>query len=86
MLRESLTTAVLRVVAQRIDVDDAAFRAMLVASQIIGLAVPRYVLQLGPLADASVEQVADAVGPVLQRYLTGQISGPIGNSYRAFCI
>jgi len=74
MLREFLTSAILSVVATRLEVADAGFRASLRASQILGLAMARYVFQLRPLTDASVEEVADAVGPTLQRYLTGRIS------------
>ena len=34
----------------------------------------RYVFQLRPLASASLEEIANAIAPTLQRYLTGRIS------------
>ena len=74
MLREFLTSAILGAVAARLPAADAEFRVSLVASQVLGLAIARYVFQLGPLVDASVDEVADAVGPTLQRYLTGRVS------------
>ena len=46
-------------------------RASLVASQIIGLVMARYVLKLEPLASASRESLVAAIGPTVQRYLTG---------------
>jgi AcrR family transcriptional regulator len=52
---------------------DAAYRAGMVASQVIGLAVTRYLLALGPVASASLDDLAATIGPTLQRYLTGEI-------------
>ncbi|MGX5694799.1 TetR/AcrR family transcriptional regulator [Agromyces soli] len=54
---------------------DADRRAALVASQIVGLVVTRYVLELPALAEASPAEVVSAVGPTIQRYLTGEV-GP----------
>ena len=55
------------------DTADAEYRAGMVASQVIGLAVTRYVLALGPVASASPQDLAATIGPTLQRYLTGEI-------------
>lgn len=52
---------------------DADRRASLVASQIVGLIVARYVVELEPLASASADQVVADLGPTLQRYLTGEL-------------
>ena len=50
----------------------------MVASQVLGLAVARFVLALGPVASASQDDLAATIGPTLQRYLTGEIraAGP----------
>ena len=53
--------------------DERAARAALVASQLIGLVMARYVLQLEPLASASPESLVAAIGPTVQRYLTGDV-------------
>ncbi|MEV5651490.1 TetR family transcriptional regulator [Nocardia sp. NPDC052254] len=49
---------------------DAPRRAGLVVSQIIGLAVCRYVLRLAPVVDLAPEQIVTTIGATLQRYLT----------------
>jgi hypothetical protein len=55
-------------VADRPDV-----RIPLVASQVLGLIVTRYVLPLPPMADMPAEEVVARMGPVLQHYLTGDL-------------
>ncbi len=55
------------------DIADAEYRAGMVASQMLGLAVARFVLALGPVASASTDDLAATIGPTLQRYLTGEI-------------
>lgn len=49
---------------------DRELRATLFASQLLGMAVLRYVLELDPLADAPVEQVVSLYAPSLQLLLT----------------
>lgn len=51
------------------------WRASLVASQVVGLIVARYVVRLPPLAAAAHPDVVAAVAPTLQRYLTGTVAG-----------
>ncbi|SDG73296.1 TetR/AcrR family transcriptional regulator [Microbacterium pygmaeum] len=57
-------------IAARLDTPDAELRASLVASQVAGLLIARYLLQLPALADASVEDLVARVGPTVQSYLT----------------
>jgi hypothetical protein len=45
---------------------------------VAGLVVSRYVLRLEPLASAPAEELVAAVGPTLQRYLTGPVVLPGG--------
>ncbi|WP_153504537.1 TetR/AcrR family transcriptional regulator [Cumulibacter manganitolerans] len=52
---------------------EARWRASLVASQLVGLLVTRYIVPFAPLADAEVDEVVRGVGPTLQRYLTGDL-------------
>jgi AcrR family transcriptional regulator len=47
----------------------AGKRAGLVAAQILGLALARYVLKLPPMVDMSADDVVRHVGPAVQRYL-----------------
>jgi AcrR family transcriptional regulator len=79
LLREFLVSKVLRRVVSTLgfDPDERAARASLVASQLIGLVMARYVLRLEPLASASPDSIVAAVGPTLQRYLTGDVELPV---------
>ncbi|MFT4163642.1 MAG: TetR family transcriptional regulator [Microlunatus sp.] len=56
-------------VAASLDVPDASLRADLVASQIAGLLIARYLLRFPDIANASVEELVARVGPTIQRYL-----------------
>jgi AcrR family transcriptional regulator len=74
MLREFLTEVILgpvATVANDTEPGSAPFRASLVATQMIGLAMARYVLRFGPVASASQDELAAAIGPAVDRYLTG---------------
>jgi hypothetical protein len=76
-LREFATQAILGRIAQAAGHatgdGDGEYRAALAASQVLGLALARYVLQFGPIAQASNEELAAAIGPTLDRYLTGNV-------------
>jgi AcrR family transcriptional regulator len=81
LLREFITDAILapvRALARADSPDDAAYRAGAVASQMLGLALTRYVLRIGPVATASIPDLAATIGPTIERYLTGDIrrAGP----------
>ncbi|MEU8024440.1 TetR family transcriptional regulator [Micromonospora haikouensis] len=75
LLREFLVTQVLRRVLHHLDVDPAELplRGSLVASQLVGLALMRYVVRLEPVASAPPETLVAAVGPTVQRYLRGRL-------------
>jgi AcrR family transcriptional regulator len=70
-LREGLVRMITAPIAAVISSDDAPLRAQFVASQLLGLAVTRYVLRLEPLASAPPERVISQIGQTLQRYLEG---------------
>ena len=57
-------------VAAASDPGTAAHRAALIATQMLGLALCRYVLALPPVAAATPDQLAADLGPTIQRYLT----------------
>ena len=69
LLAGFLSRELLSRVARRLDVDDADLRASLVASQIAGLLIARYVLRLPALAAAPIDELVSRLGPTLQRYL-----------------
>lgn len=71
LMREGITELIVAPVSQLLNVPDARLRVSLVASQLMGLAMGRYLLQLEPLAEADVATLIDRIGPTLQNYLTG---------------
>jgi AcrR family transcriptional regulator len=48
-------------------------RIQFVASQLVGVVMARYILELEPFASLPAQQVADTIAPNLQRYLTGEL-------------
>ena len=58
-------------IAKTLGVEDAELRATLVASQMAGLLLTRYVLKIAPIAAASVDELVARIGPNVQRYLFG---------------
>ncbi|MBY8872732.1 TetR family transcriptional regulator [Micromonospora sp. PLK6-60] len=80
LLREFLSTQILRRVLDQLDLDPAErpLRGALLASQVAGLAMMRYVIRLDPIASADRETLVAAIGPTLQRYLTGDLTGGPG--------
>ena len=74
MLREFVASAILGHVKHAVAEPDADFRVSLVASQVVGLAFMRFVVKLEPVASAGIDELAAAIGPTIQRYLTGDLS------------
>jgi AcrR family transcriptional regulator len=70
MVRDLLTREVVASLVEALGVEDAGLRANLVGSQIVGLLMARHVVGLEPLASTPSEEVAAAIAPNLQRYLT----------------
>lgn len=69
LLRSFLERELLTVVAAELEGPDARLRASLVAAQLVGLAMARYVVRVEPLASATPDDVARTVGPALQALL-----------------
>jgi len=69
LVREYLGRRIFGPVTQTLGVPDADLRATLVGSQLIGLAMMRYIIHIEPLASANVDQIVAAMGPTIQRYL-----------------
>jgi DEAD/DEAH box helicase domain-containing protein len=73
LLAEFLSVKLFAPLMERLKADRPELRADLVASQLVGIGMARYVLALEPLASADADQVVAWVGPTLQRYLTGKL-------------
>jgi AcrR family transcriptional regulator len=76
MLRELLTKRVFLPLAETLGVEDARLRATLVGSQIVGVVMARHIVRVEPLASLPSDELAQAIAPTLQRYLTG----PLGSN------
>jgi len=50
-------------------------RVQFVASQLVGVVIARYILELEPFKSLPVNQIAETIAPNLQRYLTGELPG-----------
>jgi AcrR family transcriptional regulator len=80
LLREFVVTQVLRRAIGELVADPAEgpTRSALVATQIAGMMVTRYVLKIEPLASADPELLVAAIGPNVQRFLTELLPGKAG--------
>jgi AcrR family transcriptional regulator len=70
-IREAFLAQVMPMIAAVGDPATAGRRAGLVSSQLLGLAMCRYVLALPPVVALSPEELIALVGPTLQRYAMG---------------
>ncbi|MEV6348253.1 TetR family transcriptional regulator [Actinoplanes sp. NPDC051851] len=77
LLRDLILTQALRKVIAGLNLDEqeAPTRAGLVMSHVVGLAVTRYVLKAEPIASTPRAHIVAAVGPTVQHYLTGDLTG-----------
>jgi AcrR family transcriptional regulator len=69
MLREFLMREVIGPLAEALGSDEPELRVSFVGSQIIGLMMARYIVEVEPLASLPAERVVEMIGPTLQRYL-----------------
>ena len=74
LLRGFVEQEVLGRLAAAIDRPDPELRAALAGSQVVGVVMARYVVGVRPLADADPATLAAAIGPTLERYLTGDVA------------
>jgi AcrR family transcriptional regulator len=76
MLREFLVSQILRTAMRelKLDPEEAPVRATLVATQIIGLVMIRYILKVEPIAGMASEDVVRLIGPTVQHYLSDPLT------------
>jgi hypothetical protein len=77
LARSFLQEVIVAEVAPRVDNPPGTgqIRVQFVASQLVGVVMARYILQLEPFASLPAEQIAKTIAPNLQRYLTGDLPG-----------
>ncbi|WP_035848390.1 TetR/AcrR family transcriptional regulator [Kitasatospora azatica] len=71
LMREFAVGQLIGRIAAGLEVEDPELRTELMVSQIIGLAMVRYVIKVEPLASATTEELVPLLAPTFQRYLTG---------------
>jgi AcrR family transcriptional regulator len=77
LIRSFLQDVISVEVGSRVDTPPGSgrIRVQFVASQLVGVVMARYILELEPFKSLPVEQIAETIAPNLQRYLTGELPG-----------
>jgi pimeloyl-ACP methyl ester carboxylesterase len=75
LFTEGILPVVIGPIGVALGIDHPERRMPLVASQIMGVLMLRYLLEVEPLASMPAEEVVATIGPTLQRYLTGDLPG-----------
>ena len=78
MFREFASRAIFANVVKAIDADRPELRTAMVASQMAGLIMTRYLLKLPAMVEATPDELVAGIGPTLQRYLTDPLGLPSG--------
>ena len=79
MMREFFTREIIGRLAAALNVPQPRLRVGLVASQLMGLAMARFIIRMEPIASADPETLIACYGPTMQRYLTGELPGDDGS-------
>ena len=72
-LRRVVESSLMGVAQLGVDDQDRMARSGLISSQIMGLAMMRYVWRIEPLASMSDDELVAAIAPNLQHYIEGEI-------------
>ena len=77
LVRSFLQEVIAAEVGSRVDNPPGSgrIRVQFVASQLVGVVMARYILELDPFRSLPVDQIAETIAPNLQRYLTGDLPG-----------
>lgn len=77
LIRSFLQEVIAVEVGKRVDDPPGSgpIRVQFVASQLVGVMMARYILELEPFRSLPVQQIAETIAPNLQRYLTGDLPG-----------
>ncbi|MDQ2635858.1 MAG: TetR family transcriptional regulator [Actinomycetota bacterium] len=72
-LRAVVESSLMGVSQLGVDDEDRKVRSGLISSQIMGLAMMRYIWKIEPIASMSQDEIVAAVAPNLQHYISGEI-------------
>ena len=77
LIRSFLQDIITVEVGSRVDEPpgSGATRVQFVASQLVGVVMARYIIELEPFKSLPIQRIAETIAPNLQRYLTGDLPG-----------
>ena len=70
--REFVTTGILGRIVGKLAPDQPELRGQLIASQLIGFGMARWMARMEGIAQLDIEEAVALVGPTIQRYATGE--------------
>jgi hypothetical protein len=73
LVRDGFMRMVLAPIGAGLDLDQPERRMTLVASQLVGIVVLRYLVGVEPLASMPADDLVAAYAPTLQAYLSGAV-------------
>jgi len=73
LMRDGFIKVVIGPLAAGLGIDEPERRMPLVASQVMGLILMRYLLAVEPLASMHADELVATYAPTIQRYLTGAL-------------
>jgi AcrR family transcriptional regulator len=74
LLRGFIERELLGRIATALDAPQPELRAALAGTQMVGMVMARYIVGVEPIASADPETLVAAIGPTLERYLTGDLA------------
>ncbi|WP_203337185.1 TetR/AcrR family transcriptional regulator [Nocardioides limicola] len=74
LIRDGFLAVVVLPIGRQLGIDEPERRMPVAASQVIGLIMMRYLLEVEPLASMPADEVVAIYAPTLQRYLTGPLA------------
>jgi AcrR family transcriptional regulator len=75
LLQHAHSATVLALVGEVVADDDREVRASLIGAHLSGLLITRYLFKVPALAAADLATLVDAAGPVIDHYLSGDLTG-----------
>ena len=73
LIRDGFVNVVVAPLLAGLGIDEPERRTPLVVSQVLGLIIVRYVLEIEPVASMAGDEVVATYAPTIQRYLTGEL-------------
>ncbi|WP_133905884.1 TetR family transcriptional regulator [Actinophytocola oryzae] len=73
MLKDFFFKHIFKHVIHKLAPDNYDLRATLVATQLVGMGMIRYVARFEPLASTDIDTMSAAIAPTIQRYISGKV-------------